>query len=227
MKKIPDEQIIGSVSGRLTIQAITGVSARKKRLVLCSCECGGSTVINISQFRAGATRSCGCLHKERAKEHMKSIRHLGQGNRLRHGKTDSPEYYVWRTMKQRCTNPKSQSFHRYGGRGIGICKRWELFDNFIADMGPRPTARHTIERNNNDGSYEPSNCRWATSLEQGRNRSTNVRITYNGVTLTMVDWARKLGISKHALWNRLKKGWPLEVCLVGPIRHRKSLISKK
>ena len=102
---------------------------------------------------------------------MKAIRHLGQSNRLTHGMTKSPEFYIWRTMKARCGNPKSQSYKHYGGRGIKVCDRWtESFSNFLSDMGERPNPELQIDRINNDGDYTPSNCRWATRSEQQLNK---------------------------------------------------------
>ena len=87
-----------------------------------------------------------------------------------HGLSQSPEHAAWRDMKSRCMNPKVKCYPRYGGRGVTVCDRWMTFENFLADMGPRPGAGYSIERNNSDGNYEPSNCRWATKLEQSRNR---------------------------------------------------------
>jgi hypothetical protein len=216
MERIPDEELIGLKSGRLTIQKIVGVSASRKRLVQCRCECGNTKTINISQFRSGVIRSCGCLLQETARKNMKRVRHLGEGNRLRHGQTDTPEYYIWRTMKGRCLNPNNSHFRRYGGRGITIADRWRLFDHFFADMGKRPSPRHQLDRIDNDGPYAPENCRWATPKQQGNNRSTNVKITHDGETLTMAEWARRKGMNRMLLFQRLKKGWTVEKALNTP-----------
>lgn len=210
MKRIPNDMLIGAKSGRLTIKAVVGVSASRKRLVECLCDCGNTKTINISQFNTGAIRSCGCLLKETSAAHMKTIRHLGQNNRLRHGQTYEPEYYVWRTMKARCLNPKARMYHRYGGRGIKICERWMLFDNFFADMGKRPSPKHQLDRENNDGNYEKNNCRWITSKEQGNNRSDNVRISLNGETLTLSEWADKFHIDYHELWGYMCRKYTTE-----------------
>lgn len=107
------------------------------------------------------TKSCGCLRKKRAKE-IKSI----------HGLSRSLEYKIWHSMKMRCTNDKVKAYKYYGGRGISVCERWMKFENFISDMGLRPTTKHSIDRYpNKDGNYEPGNCRWATSSEQSENRN--------------------------------------------------------
>lgn len=99
-----------------------------------------------------------------------------------HGGVYTPEYTVWLTMRKRCNDPKHDSYRSYGGRGISVCKEWANFANFYADMGPRPTPQHSIDRVDNNGNYEPSNCRWATLKEQHRNRRDNRMITHEGIT---------------------------------------------
>lgn len=124
-----------------------------------------------------------------------------------------PLYGTWQQMLQRCQNPKVDSFGRYGGRGISVCDRWkESFWNFVDDMGERPSAKHSIDRVDNDGNYEPNNCRWATAREQARNTSRNTVLTHDGKTMCVCDWAKYLGISDRALSIRLKR-WPLAEAL--------------
>jgi hypothetical protein len=114
------------------------------------------------------------------------------------------EYRAWTAMKQRCLNPAGVNFHRYGGRGIRVCAEWlTSFDAFYRDMGPAPSPGHSVDRIDNDGNYEPRNCRWATSAEQARNKSTNRLLTLNGETLTASDWSRRTGISIGAISYRL------------------------
>lgn len=114
-------------------------------------------------------------------------------------------YNVWRKMRQRCEDPTEQSFARYGGRGIYVCERWKVFDNFCLDMG-HPAPGMEIDRIDNDGPYAPGNCRWATRAQQARNRSQNVWVTIDGTTLCLEDWATKAGLSRGCLRWRLQKG---------------------
>lgn len=123
------------------------------------------------------------------------------------------EHYIWRGMIARCTNNKLPSWSRYGGRGITVCERWLDLDNFLQDMGKRPTSQYTIERIDNNGNYEPGNCKWATLNEQARNRCNNRNITYNNETKCITDWAIKLGISTSMIASRLDRGWSFEQIL--------------
>lgn len=120
---------------------------------------------------------------------------------------------TWESMIRRCQNPADKDFHRYGARGIKVCERWMSYANFVADMNPRPTGK-TLDRINNDGHYEPSNCRWATRREQDNNRRSNHRITFNGETKTIAEWARATGIKVGRLYDRLiTEGWTVERAL--------------
>ena len=184
---------IGSVFGRLTVIAAQDAAHK----VLCRCMCGNTK--RIYYYSLGRyTNSCGCDRAEKS------------GNRTRtHGLRSAPEYPVWNTMISRC-HRNTKSSHCYRDRGIVVCDRWRTsFDNFIADMGRRPSPAHTLERINNDGNYEPNNCRWATRKEQARNMRDNRNITFNGETKCLVDWARERGLKRQALEMRLKRGWPL------------------
>jgi hypothetical protein len=139
----------------------------------------------------------------------------------KHGMHDSPEHKAWRSMKHRCANPRSGRYDRYGARGITVCQRWrESFESFYADMGSRPSPDHSIDRINNDGNYEPGNCRWATTAEQNRNRSDNVRLSFDGREMTASEWARELCINRRTLYLRLSTGWTIENALTRPTEHR-------
>lgn len=124
-----------------------------------------------------------------------------------HGMTNSDEYGIWTDIKTRCTNSKSWSYKNYGGRGIVVCDRWKTsFLSFYSDMGPRPSKDHSIERIDNSGNYEKSNCKWATSLEQGKNKRNNVKININGVVKTQAEWSRESGVSSCLISARIKAG---------------------
>ena len=136
---------------------------------------------------------------------------------LRHGLSDSPEHYIWASMIQRCTNPRAKQYQDYGGRGIRVCERWTIFENFFADMGPRPEGTHpsgraifTIDRKDNDGDYSPDNCVWATYTQQARNKSSGRMITYQGRTMTLMAWTEELGINYKTAHTRFSRGWPAE-----------------
>src|ERR1700743_1747919 len=129
---------------------------------ICKCRCGGSRIVSPCLLLSGAATSCGC--------------HQRKGPNKGHGLSRLPEYRVWAEMIQRCTNPKSRVFRHYGGRGIRVCESWRTsFEAFYRDMGSRPTDKHSIDRINNDGNYEPSNCRWATQSQQLYNRRPRQR----------------------------------------------------
>ena len=131
----------------------------------CRCDCGNETIAFRASLRQGNTRSCGKHMSELAKQRMTT-----------HGGTHTSEYTSWKHMKSRCNNPRYPRFADWGGRGIKVCDRWiHSFSNFIADMGPKPTPSHTIDRKNNDGNYTPDNCRWATKKEQQANTRPYVR----------------------------------------------------
>ena len=129
---------------------------------------------------------------------------------FRHGhspkKGKSLTYRTWRSMMQRCYRIKEKSYDRYGARGISVCDRWHDFKNFLADMGEKP-AILTLDRINSEGNYEPSNCRWASTTTQARNRSNTVKLSYLGETLSVAEWAERTGINYNCLRRRLSIGW--------------------
>jgi hypothetical protein len=131
----------------------------------------------------------------------------------RRGHSHSRTYNAWCAMKARCQNPKNDRFARYGGRGIRVCRRWGKFVNFLADMGPAPSAHHWIGRIHNNRNYSPSNCRWETPRQQANQRSNNRIVTFGGRSATVAEWARRVGLSYSALQSRLDRGWPLAIAL--------------
>ncbi len=191
---------VGKRFGRLTVMSAT--RGDERWMLLCKCDCGNEHLCSASKVRCGEMISCGCARKDSPaiKSFAKSRRHFKE----RRAK-DFPEYDVWHGMRWRCNNPKSEKYPQYGGRGIKVCARWENFRNFVEDMGPRPSLKHSIDRIDNNGNYEPGNCRWATSQEQGENKQNTVKLTIGGVTKALVAWCRETGASYHNVHWRLKK----------------------
>lgn len=130
-----------------------------------------------------------------------------------HGMSRTPENNAWRELRHRCENPNMHNYHRYGGRGIKVCKRWSKFENFYADMGPRPSAKHSIDRIDNDGDYTPDNCRWATQLEQAKNRGNNRYIELKGEVKHLWEWCRQYGVSPSTVRTRMIAGLTFEQSL--------------
>lgn len=192
---------------RLTVIGFAGRTTNKtiRYYWLCKCDCGNEKVILEYNITSGNIKSCGCLHKNPT-------------HCITHGKTKSPEYSVWKGIKRRCYDTKFKHYDSYGGRGISVCDRWlESFENFLEDMGERPSNQHSIERRNNDGNYCKENCYWATKKEQGNNRRSNRLIEYNNEKLTIIEFSEKYNISTWIILQRLNKGWNIEEILNTPV----------
>jgi hypothetical protein len=154
------KDLTGKRFGKLTVTGFSPIAKNRRAHFYCTCDCGTVKVIRGTSLSSGNTRSCGCM----------SVR-SGRRNGLKHGMTNSPEYHSWENMKARCLNKAKDGYRNYGGRGIVICKRWlHSFESFFADMGCKPSSEFSIDRINNDGNYEPGNCRWATPKQQKNNR---------------------------------------------------------
>lgn len=142
------------------------------------------------------------------------------GKRI-HGLSRTPEYRAWQTMRLRCTVPTNQAYGNYGGRGITVCERWlESPANFIADMGPKPSPKHELDRIDNNKGYSPENCRWATRSVNDRNRRSNVLIEFRGETRALVEWCEMLNIPQDTARFRMKNGWSIEDALTRPVRDK-------
>lgn len=180
----------------------------------CVCECGAKTLSHGFSLRNGAVKSCGCMSHGQLIARIHKHGHAG-------GKTKkkSPTYMSWASIYERCLNPTHRSYHNYGGRGITICERWRSFENFLADMGERPSAKHSIDRfPNNNGNYEPTNCRWATNAQQSENRRNNVIVTYKGERMILTRAATLAGLTFSCVKWRLNNGWSTKRALETPSR---------
>lgn len=200
MRKI---DITGQKFGRLTVLKHTHSNSDKKCCWDCVCECGNMTNVSGKSLRNGNTKSCGCLGREiRIKSNTTHGYCTG-------GKTS--EYQIWRSIKERCLNSKNKKYSDYGGRGIIICDRWkDSFQNFIDDMGVRHNKNLSIDRINNNGNYDPTNCKWATWIEQQNNKNNNRILEFNGKSQTVAQWSRELGVPHQRINQRLFRNWSIE-----------------
>ena len=191
--------LVGQVFGRLTATEDLG-NVEGYRAYRCLCSCGEETMVAAYRLlHEKGPRSCGCLQREAV---------------TKHGMEGTSIYTTWQMMRARCEDPRHKSFPSYGGRGIAVCERWKnSFQNFYDDMGEPPSNLHTLDRRDNDGNYEPENCRWATPEEQANNRSNSVFIEYGGRRQTLTQWAREYGIHPITLAGRLKRGWSVKNAL--------------
>jgi len=186
-----------------------GENIERRKYFLCKCDCGNITTIR-SDAISGGTQSCGCITKEIASKFWK-----------KHGMRNKRIYNIWHGMKQRCLNNNNPGFKDYGGRGISICEEWEDASNFFEwAFRNGYTNEMTIERIDNNGNYEPSNCMWIKQSEQLRNTRSSVKITFNGLTLCRRDWAKKIGISDPSFQKRLKK-YSIREAITKPINKEK------
>jgi len=203
----------GGKFGRLTVISETEpivFPSGKKRQFMCQCECGKNKPFTAQSLINGKSQSCGCLRGEKLRD--KNMKH---GHSI--GGKRSPEHSAWHSMLQRCKNPKHKRYAEWGGRGIKVCERWETFANFLADMGKRPSLKHSVDRfPDTNGNYEPSNCRWATNKEQCNNKRNNHLLTFNGKTQTLTQWAEETGIKYSALSDRILSGWSVGDALTIP-----------
>lgn len=179
-------------------------------MLLVRCGCGTERAVAAQALKAGKSKGCGCDHRELCKA------------RARHGLTGTRTHVIWQHMIGRCTNPRGAEWRYYGGRGIKICDRWRTFENFLADMGEAP-AGLSIDRINNDGDYEPGNCRWATAIQQCRNTRKNVHIEFYGRTQTLAAWAEEIGIRSNLICMRLRRGFSIAEALSKSHLARRSL----
>lgn len=190
----------GQKYGRLTALKMVERNSSNKVQWLCKCDCGNLVKVTTGHLRSGHTKSCGCYNIESSIS--TNISHGGKGTRL---------YNIWCDMKKRCNNPNSKHYDRYGGRGITVCPEWIKFESFRDwSMNNGYADNLTIDRIDNDGNYEPSNCRWATRKVQNNNTSKCHIITVDGISKNISQWAEYLGINRTQIDSAYKHGVDLE-----------------
>lgn len=173
----------------------------KRTFWVCICDCGNTCRIETNNLRRQNRKpSCGCYARSA----------VGEANAT-HRMTGTRVYRSWVSMKMRCQNPEDLTYERYGGRGILVCDRWQSFENFLADMGTPPTEKHTLDRIDVNGNYEPENCRWATPKQQARNTRRNIFYDFFGQQMTAPEIAEKTGVPLVTIRKRLASGHPIEV----------------
>lgn len=192
------EDIIGKRFGRLVVECLGERAACGKLRYVCKCDCGKTRLVHRQMLLKGGTKSCGCLRSEMLAERSRTHGHTTGGK-------STKIYRVWATMIQRCTTPTDQKYYAYGARGIRVCERWMTFENFLADMGERPEGR-SLDRIDNDGNYEPGNCRWATNIEQAGNTRQNRYVVVNGTRMCVTEAARVIGVKMPTLSYWIKRG---------------------
>jgi hypothetical protein len=204
MAKLID--ISGKTFERLTVVGLSHLDKNKSSYWLCKCVCGKDKVINKSSLIQGKSKSCGCLNQTHGEGGFI------QGSNLRN---PTKEYSLWISIKGRCFNPKMKFFHRYGGRGITMCDRWKnSYEDFLEDVGRAPSSKHSLDRINVDGNYEPSNCKWATQKEQMNNTCRNRFIEWNGKKQTVIQWCEELNLNENKIRSRIKRNWDVSKIFV-------------
>lgn len=199
------ENLKGQKFGRLKVKKDLGMKRYEKsrvqvRVWLCECDCGNTKEVIGYNLIKGRTQSCGCLQRERT-----SAASLKHGQSVATGNTK--EYRVWGGIKARCYNENHEHYANYGGRGIKMCPEWkDDFEQFYKDMGKCPEDKTSIDRIDNDGDYEPNNCRWATQMEQNHNTRMNVWLEHDGKRMVFNEWMRELRVSESFINDRLRKG---------------------
>lgn len=215
MARYPTEDLTGRIFGRWHV--LKRVSNKRygsttRTAWLCQCECGTQREVLANALLREKSLSCGCYKEE--------LSHVARthGDARRSGRT--PEFQAWTNMRSRCLNPNTPKWKNHGGRGITICPQWDSYEQFLTDMGRRPTVKHSLDRIDNDGPYSPENCRWATDAEQTQNMRKNRYITFQGRTQILALWAREYNIHPSAFHARFSLGWPMERIISTPVRFR-------
>lgn len=208
--------LTGQQFGRLTVLEHKGRDENRNQFWLCKCECGNEKIIRSANLKSGNTKSCGCLNNEMLPKRSKS--------NIKHGMCNTRIYNIWSGLKSRCNYKGNDSYQSYGARGIKVCKEWEK--DFISfydwAMQNDYNDNLSLDRIDNNGDYEPGNCRWATEIEQKNNTSYNTVLDYRGEKLTMAEIARKYNVNYDMFIRRIQRGWDIERAINEPSKRRKN-----
>lgn len=190
--------------GRLVVVAREG-SYRRNSTWRCRCDCGAEVAVRADALNAGKQKTCGvgCRYRRLWKFGSRIFR---------------SEYRAWEKMRARCAATSGKWYRYYGARGIRVVRRWQSFDNFVEDMGTRPSPRHSLDRIDNDRGYGPGNCRWATPAQQARNRRVSVWVRHGGRRVLLADLCERLGVRRGVVYARLRIGWSLGEAIGRPVR---------
>lgn len=205
--KINHNEYIGKKIGRWLFLHKAPETFGKNKYVWAKCDCGNEKLIRLPHVLSGISLSCGCLQKEQLI--ARSLKH----GEAKHDGSETTEFKTWKGIQERCYGITSPHYKRYGGRGIKMCERWRLsYLSFLENMGRRPSALHSIDRINNDGDYEPENCRWATRKEQSYNRGNTIYISLFGEKKSIWEWSKITNLSLQTLRARYRNNWkPLDI----------------
>jgi hypothetical protein len=216
------QDLTGQTFGRLRVIEYAGVSKPGHSTIwLCECSCSGKrSNFLATRLKSGRTVSCGCFRAELSSKRLR-----------RHGQTETVEFGAWENVKSRCGNANTPNFQKYGAKGVRMCQGWmSSFESFLADMGKRPSPKHSIDRVRTLDGYDcghcddcltrgvKANCRWATSKEQCRNKTNNHTLTFNGETKLLIEWSETTGLHSGTILKRLRLGWTEAEALTAPLR---------
>lgn len=207
------KNLTGIRSGRLVALGPIGRTTDKKILWLCQCDCGNTTTVRANHLNAGATLSCGCLFTE--KQILRNTTHGMSGTSI---------HIAWKGIVQRCCNPSTPNYARYGGRGITVCDEWrDSFESFYSHVSSLPNCEkegYSLDRVDNSLGYFPGNVKYSTATDQARNRRSNHLLTFEGKTQCLAAWEKEKKLSTGQLGSRIRNGWSVERALTTPNQKR-------
>lgn len=205
-----------AIGQRINHFVVTGdvQHARGYRLYPIRCDCGTERLVRADWLVGGRVKSCGCKRYELIAAAVRT-----------HGMSRTPEYGAWSDMRSRCVDPNDGQFKNYGGRGIKVCERWADFATFYADLGPRPSTDHSLDREDNDGDYCLANCRWATPTQQVRNRRVTLRVEHMGESRPLAELCEESGLPYQVVYERIYRyGLSVERALAKPLPRVKEIV---